>query len=203
MPAVTRVGQRPRSPTRTARLARTAGRGLISALVVLLILVTLAMVGGALAGFRVVVVTGGSMAPAIGAGDAVLVEPAKPGEVGPRDIAVYRTPDGAWVIHRVLETRVVDGRPYLVTKGDANRTADHDLIPAANVQGTVKWRAPYAGRVLNWAGTPAVRLILVAVLAVIIWHELTVIVRTRQRRRRRQVQAGRHAPSHPEHGSMS
>jgi signal peptidase I len=193
MPAVTGAGRPPRSPTRTARLARTAGRVLTNALVVLLILATLAMVGGALAGFRVVVVTGGSMAPAIGAGDAVLVEPAKPGEVGPGDIAVYRAaPDGAWVIHRVLETRVVGGRPYLVTKGDANRTADHDLIPAANVPGTVKWRAPYAGRVLSWAGTPAVRLILVAVLAVIIWHELTVIVRTyRRTRQRRQVRTGR------------
>ena len=192
MPAVTRAGRPPRSPTRTARLARTAGRGLINALVALLILVTLAMVGGALAGFRVVVVTGGSMRPAIGAGDAVLVEPAKPGKVGPRDIAVYRAPNGAWVIHRVSETRVVDGRPYLVTKGDANRKADHDLIPAANVQGTVRWRAPYAGRVLSWASTPAVWLTLVAVLAVIIWHELTVIVRTRRRtRQRRQVQTGR------------
>jgi signal peptidase I len=164
--------------------------------VVLLILMTLAIVGGALAGFRVVVVTGGSMAPAIGAGDAALVAPAKPGEVGPGDIAVYRAAsNGAWVLHRVLETRVVDGRPYLVTKGDANRTADHDLIPAANVQGTVEWRAPYAGRALSWAGTPAVRLILVAVLAVIIWHELTVIVRTqrrtRQSRQSRQVQTGR------------
>ena len=71
-------------------------------------------------------VQGESMMPTIHSGDAALIW-VNPGNVKPGEIIVFKHPEepGKTVIHRVLERKLDEkGRAYLITKGDANPTAD-------------------------------------------------------------------------------
>ena len=92
------------------------------------------------------VVAGGSMAPAIGVGSAVIVDPAAPASLVVGDIVSLRSgPGNAIFTHRV--TRVVqrDGVTWVQTRGDANAEADPSLTPASNIIGRVSVALPFAG----------------------------------------------------------
>jgi signal peptidase len=168
---------------RLARIART-----VPAVTVTVLLLAIAAVGvvAAAAGLRAVVVTSGSMEPALSAGDVVFVRPDGARGVNAGDLIVYRTrPDRPWTIHRVVDTRVVDHKLYFVTKGDRNKGTDPDLTPAEAVYGRGVARLPQFGQVLRWISAPATRILLALVLAVVIVHELIIITRIRRRMRAR------------------
>lgn len=94
-------------------------------------------------GWRPVVVTTGSMAPAIRPADVAVVDPHDRGFT-PGRIVVVRRPDaeGGLVIHRVT---AVGGDGSLTTKGDANRQADSAPTAPGDVVGTARYVVPSAG----------------------------------------------------------
>ncbi|MBT0770964.1 signal peptidase I [Kineosporia sp. J2-2] len=111
-----------------------------------------------LLGWQPVTVVSGSMAPAVRAGDVLLVAPlgARPARVG--EVVTYRRPGtGALVTHRI--TTVDDeGRAYR-TRGDANLVDDAGPVPAGAVLGRARVRVPLAGLpVLHPAATGIVLL---------------------------------------------
>lgn len=118
---------------------------LVAALVVaILALAVLPAVGG-----RLVVITSGSMAPAIATGDAVILLDTPAEEIGPGEVIAYHGygRDGL-VTHRVISRQDVDGELHFRTRGDANPQPDADLAPAAGMVGEVALVLPAAGWLL-------------------------------------------------------
>jgi signal peptidase len=137
-----------------------------------------------LLGFRVMIVTGGSMAPAFGPGDAVVIRPGGVEGIGPQDVITYRAPGArGMTTHRVLSVRVIKGLRWFQTKGDANPTTDPNLVPADAVYGRQLLTLPGLGRFLYLALTPRGKLVLLGLpLSVLAAQEMGVLLRARRRR---------------------
>lgn len=116
------------------------------------LIVTVGLIGmvlGAWAlGYRPVVVTSGSMAPAIRQGDVVITREVEgPKALGTQTVINFEAPDGSGNrLHRIVEV-TPDGYR---TKGDNNPVADTETIPPTAVRGTGVVLAPFAGFVPLW-----------------------------------------------------
>jgi signal peptidase len=122
------------APIRTTVLSTLAGLVLWSVLPVVL-------------GWRPTLVLTGSMAPAVRAGDVVVVEPARRPRPGTIVLVDDPAVPGRRLLHRLVRVRP-DGT--LVTKGDANRVADSAPVPPGNVLGAVRLRIPAIGLPAVW-----------------------------------------------------
>ena len=92
----------------------------------------------ALLGMKTTVVTGGSMQPMIGVGDAAIIRSIAPELVQVGDVITYGSPGGqGMTTHRVMAVLEIDGTTYLQTKGDFNRTPDPNLTPSEAIHGRV------------------------------------------------------------------
>jgi signal peptidase len=177
------LGVRP--PTRIAALiAHWAMRAFMAA--------TITVIGGVLLGaflgFRIMVVTSGSMAPRFRSGDAVVVRVGGADRVKVGDVITFRTPEEGMTTHRVVGIRVVDGQTWFMTKGDANATADPNLTPQDAVYGTEVLTLPRIGRFLYFALSPRGKLALLGFpLAYLLIQESRVVLGVRRRRRPRSV----------------
>jgi signal peptidase len=144
-----------------------------------LVLVALAAAGMLLVprllGYDTYVVTGGSMAGTIDKGALVYERrvPASSLRVG--DVITYQPPAGAQVkrelvthrIHRVSTDR--RGRRVFVTKGDANAVADPWTFTLDQPrQARYAFQVPFAGWVYDALSLPWVRVLLLAVPALLI-----------------------------------
>lgn len=105
-------------------------------------------------GVGATVVMSGSMEPTLSAGDLLIVVRAKSYAVG--DVVVYQS-GGMGVVHRIVE---IDGRS-VITKGDANNTAD-EPIELSRIKGAVAFSLPGVGYGVNLIKTPVVTVILLA-----------------------------------------
>lgn len=132
---------------------------LVSGIVLLLIVALLAPfaafavpeVVGAEASF---VVLSGSMAPTVAAGDVVVVDDEDPAAIGTGEIITYkRSGDSLPTTHRVVAVQEQNDERVFVTKGDANEERDPQPVAAENVVGTVTFRLPWIGYVIQFANT--------------------------------------------------
>lgn len=97
----------------------------------------------ALGGWRLYVVYGGSMAPAIPPGSLALVQPlARP--VRPGEIIAYRAGDRT-VIHRVAAPAPRQAGMAWLTRGDANPVPDVQAVTAEDIVGRVVLVIPWLG----------------------------------------------------------
>lgn len=131
---------------------------------VLKVLGTLAVVGVVLpfaavgaanvaGGYSSHVVVSGSMEPAIGVGDVVIIEHT-PGEIQRGDVITYgRGDDRLPTTHRVVDVTTQNGQTVYVTKGDANEGRDPTPVQRQQVVGEVFVTVPYIGHVLTFADT--------------------------------------------------
>jgi signal peptidase I len=103
-------------------------------------------------GWRPYVIQSGSMQPRIKVGDIVIASPNHDPQQLLGHVTVFQDPDFPDRIktHRVIRI-APDGR--LVTKGDANPTADSQPVRLAKVQGIGRLMVRYAGLPLVWAHT--------------------------------------------------
>ena len=135
----------------TDRLAIWARRSFDVLLVVLIVVCLLTVVLARvvpLTGRSTFVVAGGSMAPAISVGSAVVVEPVAAADLRVGDVVSLRSgPQRAIFTHRITRVAQRDGATWIETQGDANATADPSLSPASAVIGRVTRRP--AGRRLR------------------------------------------------------
>ncbi|HDN75720.1 MAG TPA: signal peptidase I [Acidilobales archaeon] len=70
------------------------------------------------------VVEGTSMEPLLQTGDIVIVTKVNIKDIKPGDVIVYEKYRGTYVIHRVMEVKVSNGRVIIITKGDNNSYYD-------------------------------------------------------------------------------
>jgi len=131
--------------TRSALLVSAAARTLLGVLVLLL----LASVAPALAGWETTVVMSGSMAPTISPGDVAVVRPVDTADLRPGQLLLVDDPDtpGRLRLHRLVAVQPGG----LQLKGDANPTADSALVAPGAVHGVGALRLPALGRPVLWA----------------------------------------------------
>lgn len=165
---------------RNGALARWAFRGVLALFVVLILASYAVPLFYQLRGDRLLVVTSGSMAPEIQAGDAVVIHQVTSASqlrvgqvvtfypVGGTQLITHRITDLVTLVRRDTETDepVLDQEgnpkqdPWIKTKGDANDTPDPDLTPATQVRGIVLEVHTALGYPLGWAHAPLGRLLL-------------------------------------------
>ena len=206
-PPAARVGRR-RPTSLRGRLAHTALWSIVALCLVAYSGSLLVPLWFQLNHQRLLIVTSGSMSPYFDAGDAVVMRQiSDPSQLRVGQVASF-WPSGSdnLVTHRItalkmlplLEQDVATGRmvprlsaetgkpilrPYILTKGDANATADADATPLTRVRGVVLDVHPQWGAVLDWAHSPNGRFtMLTPPLAILAAMELTAIVQLRRSR---------------------
>lgn len=130
---------------RTTRVALTAGAaiGVLSVLGVVL---------GSLLGLRPMVVTSGSMSPAIPAGSLVVAEETPAADVVIGDVVAVEVADGR-VMHRVVAAHRSGADTVLTLRGDANGAPDEDPYVVRQVD-LVRFDVPLLGHPVSWLSTP-------------------------------------------------
>jgi signal peptidase len=108
-----------------------------------------------LTGRQTLVIGGGSMAPALPLGSAVVIGPADPASLKPGDVVSLKAGERNSIFtHRVITVLDrPDGR-WIRTKGDANADPDPTLIPATDVIGRVEIALPLMGYLLALLSLP-------------------------------------------------
>ena len=141
--------------TRARQLTRRA----LEALLMALILWTLALVGLAhvvpASGHPVFIINSGSMVPTVPVGAAVVLDSTHPRGVQVGDVVTMRLDNGAIFTHRVTRLVSLQGIAYMETKGDANASVDPALTPVDHVLGRVSLTLPFAGFLMAGIATPA------------------------------------------------
>lgn len=94
--------------------------------------------------YRLVVVTGGSMAPTCLPGDVAVIE--RGGTFGVGDVVLVDRGDEGRVIHRVVSCT---GGIY-VTRGDANPSSDRNPVTASQIRGSYVGRVPLGVVLGGW-----------------------------------------------------
>lgn len=123
------------------------GFGLLATVLVggVLTLLVWAVIPGVMPGWSTSVVESGSMGPLIEEGDLVVVRPAPVADLDTGTVILFGTADGP-TLHRI--ERVEDAG--YVTRGDANGSADTDVVAPDRVDGVGTVLVPFMGRPLRW-----------------------------------------------------
>ena len=150
-----------------------------------LILLTLAPESG---GYKALVVTSGSMEPAVPVGSMVFIK--NSGIIQKNDIITFRmgTDTKSLTTHRVVDIREVRGKIMYQTKGDAVKEPDIELVPAERVTGSMIFSIPFIGFPFAFGKTQMGVVMLVIIPAAIIvyeelksiWREVAVIRRKKK-----------------------
>ena len=116
----------------------------------------------------VLVIQGGSMAPAMPSGSLITISPQPPEEIQIGAVITAVADNGVAVTHRV--TKVIDGEDgrSFELRGDANPAPDPVLVPARAVMGVVQSSVPNLGYVVALLGMPSGVLTLFSLLATIV-----------------------------------
>jgi signal peptidase len=131
----------------------------------------------------------GSMTPTLPVGSVVVDRPVDPGTLQVGDIATYQKAAGVnmYITHRITEVHT-DTNPVSFTfKGDANRGADVDPVPAGAIRGKVWFDVPYLGAIRDSLHAGGLRTIGLAILIIALGGysalQITRAVRPHNRKR--------------------
>ncbi len=93
-------------------------------------------------------ITSESMAPILGVGDIIFIQPSRIEDVRVGEIVAFHATPKTVVIHRVEKVMLLPGKIYLITKGDANDVTDQSVgFPPVRKEN-------FLGKVLNIDGIP-------------------------------------------------
>ena len=141
----------------------------------IVVLLSLATNVGPKVGLEVYAVRGGSMAPTIPVGAAIVALRTDPEMIRVGDVVTVRADNGVVFTHRVVEVDDSEADTWLRTKGDANQSADGAPVPLDAVIGVVPGSIPVVGYLIamltTLAGTLSVVAYLIALLFAISFLE--------------------------------
>lgn len=124
--------------------------------------------------FRTFVIQSGSMEPSIMTGDIVVVKSQE--NYQPTEVITFLDTSNRVVTHRILEVAKQSDDLLYKTKGDANQSADPDLIPRKNIVGKVNLVVPKLGFAVAFAQSRyGILLFIVVPVVLIIYDELRKI----------------------------
>lgn len=142
---------------------RAVVRGLTVAFAIAVVGLALLVRAVPVSGRTMLVVAGPSMAPAIGVGSMIIVEPADPAFLAVGDVVSIRSgASRAIFTHRIVRLVQRDGTLWLETKGDANAAPDPSILPASDALGKVVLALPYAGYLVALSSHPSGVVLIVA-----------------------------------------
>ncbi len=104
---------------------------------------TITLVLITISGYRLLIVTSGSMAPQINMGDIIVID-TNVNNITKEDVITFMVKDKI-VTHRVIETFIKENRSYYLTKGDANKEVDPWVVRYDNILGKTIYSIPYIG----------------------------------------------------------
>ena len=117
--------------------------------VLLFIIVLVVLISGKFK-YSIIGVGSESMSPTIKKGDAVIYERIKTvDDIKVGDVLVFKS-GSKMIIHRYMEKKEDNGTVYIVTKGDANNTADNLNLTINDIQGKVKLKVKYLAYPSLW-----------------------------------------------------
>ena len=121
--------------------------------------------------FQIKVVQSGSMEPEIHTGSIVIIKPEASYAVG--DVITYGedTKRSAPTTHRILNSRVLEGKTYFTTKGDANEDPDMGEITQDKIIGKVLFDVPYLGFIIDFAKKPLGFAIIIGLPALMVIYD--------------------------------
>lgn len=127
------------------------------------------LLGGVLAGFGgVYVVSSGSMAPAVQAGDAVVARSAPAAQVETGQVVTFRDIErGVFVTHRVASINREGTQLRFTTRGDANSGSESWTAGAETRLAVMVARIPAVGRLADWPVSEAGQALLYLLTALI------------------------------------
>ena len=139
---------------RAGRVLQLAIRAAWIGLLGVLLAVLIGMRVASMDGRSVLIIRGGSMAPAIPLGSLVVAEPVDPRALSISDVVAYRAGSGSLVTHRI--TQIYDGAGELrfQMRGDANPTPDPVLATGSAIVGRAVFWIPLAGYVVAYLSLP-------------------------------------------------
>ena len=151
-------------------VAATLARGLVA----LLLGLAFWAAAPAVVGWQPTTVMTGSMMPRVAVGDIVIARPIEQERLAPGQVLLFDDPDreGALRLHRVDST-APDG--MLVTKGDANASADSSEVPPDDVHGIGVLRVPYIGMPIVWMHDGDTAHLVLAGLAFLVLLSITLL----------------------------
>lgn len=137
-------------------------------------------------GDRAYVVRSGSMSPVIDTGDVVVVEPISPLDARVGEIVTFDNPgaDGQLTSHRAITIDPRGDSVRFTTKGDANTGVEHWRVPVDGDVGKVLYRVPKLGFASVWIQSPAGRIGLLIVPALLLAATLLTRIWRHDRRER-------------------
>ncbi len=128
------------------------------------ILFTMIVAGGALFGYHLVSARGISMEPTLHSGDALWVKYLEPAEVKVGHIVTLRSGE-EWITHRVVHIEPQpSGDYFVVTRGDANFATESWQISADEKVGVAVVSFRLLSHVLDFLETTPVRILLVVLM---------------------------------------
>lgn len=124
-------------------------KSIISTTIVFVFLTFLIMLISCNFRFGILVIGSESMTGAINKGDAVIFESVEHHEVYDGDVIIFE--DGEkQVVHRVVESKLVNGEHRYYTKGDANAEMDSNYVTKDRIKGVSLFRIQYIGWPTIW-----------------------------------------------------
>ena len=135
-------------------------------------------------GYKVMTVLSGSMEPTLRTGGVVLSRTVSPVDAKLGDIVTFHDPSrgNELVTHRLRRIKINDGKAYMVTRGDANNTSERWVVETDGQIGRVVYHVPKLGWFRQQVTGQAVRLGVLAGLALLGLYLLFDIWRPRPRR---------------------
>ena len=127
---------------------------------------------------KIFVVQSGSMNPTISVGSIVVVQRQRQFQKG--DIITYIHPSNTseYITHRIVGIRKEGNAISYQTKGDANSSADLDLIKKEAIWGKVNFTIPYFGYFIGFIKTKiGLTLAIILPLSFVVASEIRVIVK--------------------------
>ena len=124
--------------------------------------------------YKLKIVNAGSMEPTIAKGSLIVIKPKELYKKG--DIITFVSgggKDGAdiFTTHKVVDSRVIEGKYSYMTKGDANVFPDAEFVPSEKIAGRVILKVPFVEDLAGFVKTPGGFFILVLIPALAILGE--------------------------------
>jgi|SRR3989344_4514757 len=121
--------------------------------------------------FQIKVVQSGSMEPSIHTGSVVAIKPQASYVIG--DVVTFGedTKRAAPTTHRITNSRVLEGKTYFTTKGDANEDPDMGEVAQDKIIGKVLFDVPYLGYIIDFAKKPAGFAVIIGLPALMIIYD--------------------------------
>jgi signal peptidase len=185
--------QRP-ATTSVIHFAGSAAQVLVAAVAVT---VATILVVPRIAGWDVVTVLSGSMAPTYPTDSVLAVESVDPADIVVGEVIAFSPePDALMVTHRVVSVSEGSDGLSFVTKGDANEDPDPRRVSASAVRGRVVFGVPRVGALVRAAHTP------IGFFGLLVLPALLVIAQE-ARSIRRNLRTSATSPRHRQHARAS